>query len=86
MLLAHWPQFQRAWSIDYYSLKKVFLLGTVMLIGSRVLYFVAPIGPGFMPVQFCTIWACVSPPQVTEYRLAEAPSPGKTRELARDFD
>jgi MFS family permease len=30
------------WFIDYYSLKKVFLLGTVMLAMSRVLYFVAP--------------------------------------------
>ena len=30
------------WFIDYYSLKKVFLLGTVMLALSRVLYFVAP--------------------------------------------
>jgi MFS family permease len=30
------------WFIDYYSLKKVFLLGTVMLVVSRVLYFVAP--------------------------------------------
>jgi len=30
------------WFIDYYSLKKVFLLGTVMLAVSRSLYFVAP--------------------------------------------
>jgi MFS family permease len=30
------------WFIDYYSLKKVFLLGTVMLAASRLLYFVAP--------------------------------------------
>lgn len=30
------------WFIDYYSLKKVFLLGTVMLVLSRVFYFVAP--------------------------------------------
>jgi MFS family permease len=30
------------WFIDYYSLKKVFLLGTVMLAVSRLLYFVAP--------------------------------------------
>jgi len=30
------------WFIDYYSLKKVFLLGTVMMVASRALYFVAP--------------------------------------------
>ena len=30
------------WFIDYYSLKNVFLLGTVMLVGSSFLYFVAP--------------------------------------------
>jgi MFS family permease len=30
------------WFIDYYSLKKVFLLGTVILAISRLLYFVAP--------------------------------------------
>jgi MFS family permease len=30
------------WFIDYYSLKKVFLLGTVLLVASRLLYFVAP--------------------------------------------
>ena len=30
------------WFIDYYSLKKVFLLGTVMLAASSLLYFVAP--------------------------------------------
>jgi MFS family permease len=30
------------WFIDYYSLKKVFLLGTVLLAVSRLLYFVAP--------------------------------------------
>jgi MFS family permease len=30
------------WFIDYYSLKKVFLLGTVMLAVSRLLYFTAP--------------------------------------------
>ena len=30
------------WFIDYYSLKKVFLLGTALLVGSRLLYFVAP--------------------------------------------
>jgi MFS family permease len=30
------------WFIDYYSLKKVFLLGTVMLAAARALYFVAP--------------------------------------------
>jgi len=30
------------WFIDYYSLKKVFLLGTAMLAAARLLYFVAP--------------------------------------------
>jgi MFS family permease len=30
------------WFIDYYSLKNVFLIGTAMLVGSRVLYAVAP--------------------------------------------
>jgi MFS family permease len=30
------------WFIDYYSLKKVFLLGTVLLAVSRLLYFAAP--------------------------------------------
>ena len=30
------------WFIDYYSLKKVLLLGTVILTASRLLYFVAP--------------------------------------------
>lgn len=30
------------WFIDYYSLKKVFLLGTALLATSRLLYFVAP--------------------------------------------
>jgi len=30
------------WFIDYYSLKGIFLLGTVMLVGSRFFYFVAP--------------------------------------------
>jgi MFS family permease len=30
------------WFIDYYSLKKVFLLGTALLAASRLLYFVAP--------------------------------------------
>jgi MFS family permease len=30
------------WFIDYYSLKKVFLLGTVLLVVSRLLYFAAP--------------------------------------------
>lgn len=30
------------WFIDYYSLKKVFLLGTAMLAASGLLYFVAP--------------------------------------------
>jgi MFS family permease len=30
------------WFIDYYSLKKVFLLGTAMLGASGLLYFVAP--------------------------------------------
>ena len=30
------------WFIDYYSLKKVFLLGTAMLATSRLVYFVAP--------------------------------------------
>ncbi len=30
------------WFIDYYSLKNVFLVGTVLLAGSGVLYFVAP--------------------------------------------
>jgi MFS family permease len=30
------------WFIDYYSLKNVFLLGTVLLTASRLLYFVAP--------------------------------------------
>ena len=30
------------WFIDYYSLKKIFLLGTAMLAAARLLYFVAP--------------------------------------------
>jgi MFS family permease len=30
------------WFIDYYSLKKVFLLGTALLVASRLFYFVAP--------------------------------------------
>jgi MFS family permease len=30
------------WFIDYYSLKKIFLLGTAMLAASRLLYFIAP--------------------------------------------
>ena len=30
------------WFIDYYSLRKVFLLGTAVLAASRLLYFVAP--------------------------------------------
>ena len=30
------------WFIDYYSLKKILLLGTVMLVASRLLYFAAP--------------------------------------------
>jgi MFS family permease len=30
------------WFIDYYSLKKIFLLGTIILVASRIFYLVAP--------------------------------------------